>query len=304
MAVRMLSPREFRLTLVQISVAAVVATALGLLLEHSFPLFAPLTAVTLIQVLCAPHRRGLWLFLFGEVNGALVCTMFIPGFSTRHAALNALIGAIVAVVVAIATTPRNPVRMINEAIEPVLTRLANNTRAIAAALRAGDTPAAGAAVFSLNDVEPELTRLQEVLHQVRRSALLTQLRGNNISEYLSTAREIGFAVRDIRTLARHAWWGVLRTGEPVPPALPQMLESLADGLAVLRDEIRKDGQPHEARPLLISAGRWVDVMRAQPLSMSAATVAASADAAVLDLLVATGVPVQDADQLLRRPSYS
>ena len=97
---------------------------------------------------------------------------------------------------------------------------------------------------------------------------------------------------------------MLRTGEPVPPALPQMLEALADGLAVLRDEMHRDGQPHEARPLLISAGRWVDVMRSQPLSISAATVAASADAAVLDLLIATGVPLNDADQMLRRPSYS
>ncbi len=304
MAVRMLSPRELKLTAVQISVAAVLATAIGLLAGQRFPLFAPLTAVTLIQVLCAPHRRGLWLFLFGEVNGALVCTMFIPGFSTRHAFMNALVGAVVAVAVAIATTPRNPVRLINAAMEPVLTRLANNTRAVAAALRGGDTPAAGAAVFSLNDVEPELARLQEVLLQVRRSSLLTRLSGRDLSEYIVSARELGFAVRNIRTLARHAWWGVLRTGEPVPPALPQMLEALADGLAVLRDEIRKDGQPHEARPLLIAAGRWVDVMRAQPLSISAATVAASADAAVLDLLIATGVPVQDADQMLRRPSYS
>lgn len=304
MAVRMTSPRELRLAIVQVTAAGVLATIFGLLLDLRFPLFAPLVAVTLIQVLCAPHRRGLWLFLFGWVNGALATTMFVPNFSTRHAALNALIGAVVAIGVAYATTPRNPIRMVNEAIEPVLTRLAANTRAIAAALRAGSAPRAGAAVFSLNEVEVELLRLQDVLRQVRRSALLTRLSRKNLAEYVNTAREIGFAVRDIRTLARHAWWGVLRTGEPVPPALPQMLEALADGLAVLRDEIHKDGQPHEARPLLISAGRWVDVMRAQPLSISAATVAASADAAVLDLLIATGVPLNDADQMLRRPSYT
>lgn len=303
MATKTLSARELKLTVVQVSLATVLATAIGLMVEQRFPLFAPLTAATLIQVLCAPHHRGLWLFLFGEVNGALAATIFIPHFSTRHAALNALIGVIVAIGVAYATTPRNPVRMINEAIEPVLTRLALNTRAVAAALRAGDTIAAGTAVFSLNDVEPELNRLAEVLTQVRRSALLSRMSRQNLAECVNTAREIGFAVRDIRTLARHAWWGVLRTGELVPPALPQMLDTLADGVAVLRDEIHRDGQPHEARPLLISAGRWVDVLRAQPLSISVGAVAASADAAVLDLLVATGVPVGDADQMLRRPSY-
>ena len=300
----MLSPRELKLTLVQTGSAATLATAIGLALGHRFPLFAPLTAITLIQVLCAPHRRGLWMFLFGEVNGALVCTLFIPHFSTRHAALNALVGALVAIGVAYATTPRNPVKLVNDAIEPVLTRLAHNVRSIASALRAGNAGAGAEAYNSLKESEEELERLKEVLHQVRRSAVLTRMSAKSIKAYRSTAKEIGYAVRDIRTLARHAWWGMLRTGEPVPTGLPQMLEALADGLAVLRDEIHKDGQPHEARPLLISAGRWIDIMRSQPLSISAAAVAASADAAVLDLLIATGVPLEDADQMLHRPSYS
>jgi hypothetical protein len=295
--------REFKLSVVQVCLAAVLATAVGFMVEQEFPVFAPLTAVTLIQVLCAPHRRGLWLFLFGGVGGALVTTIFIPNFSTQHAVLNAAIGFAVAIGVAYATTPRNPIRMINEAIEPVLSRLAANTRAVASALRAGNSVAAGGAVFALNDVEPELNRLNEVVTQARRSALLSRLSRRNVAEYVNTAREIGLAARDIRSLARHAWWGVLRTHEPVPPALPQMLDTLADGLAILRDEIHSDRPPQDARPLLISAGRWVDVLRAQPLSISIAAVAASADAAVLDLLVATGVSVGDADQMLRRPSY-
>lgn len=300
----MLASREWKLALVQTGSAAILATAIGLALVQRFPLFAPLTAITVIQVLCAPHWRGFWLFLFGEVNGALACTLFIPNFSTRHAALNALIGAVVAVGVAYATTPRDLVKLVNDAIEPLLTRLAHNVRGIASALRAGDAGAAATAVNSLNDSEGELERLKEVLLQVRRSAVITRVSFKTIKGYRQTATEIGYAVRDIRTLARHAWWGMLRTGEPVPNGLPQMLEALADGLAVLRDEIHKDGQPHEARPLLISAGRWIDVMRSQPLSISAAAVAASADAAVLDLLIATGVPLEDADQMLHKPSYS
>jgi hypothetical protein len=243
----------------------------------------------------------MWLFLFGQVNGALLGTMFNPAWSTRAAATDALVGAAVAVLVAVLTTPRRPARQINEAIEPLMTRMATNIRAIAAALRSHDTPAAGAAVFALNDTDADLIRLHEVLLQVRRSSLLTRwYTGDDLTELTATAREISYAVRDTRTLARHAWWGVLRTEEPIPAALPQMLDALADGIAVLRDELRDNGQPLEARPLLISAARWVDVMRAEPLSMSAATVAASANAAVLDLLTAIGVPVNDADQMMRR----
>lgn len=288
----------------QVGSAAILATALGLAMGDRFPLFAPLTAVTLIQVMCAPHRRALWLFLFGEVNGALAATIFIPAFSTRHAALNALIGVVVAFAIAYATTPHNPVKLVNEAIEPVLTRLAHSVRTIASSMRSGDVQAAAAAVYSLNASDEDLENLKEVLNQVRRSAVLTRGSRRGINSYLKTAREIDFAARDIRALARHAWWGMLRKGEPVPNGLPQMLEALADGLAVLRDEIHADSQPHEARPLLVSAGRWVDMMRSQHLTISAAAVAASADAAVLDLLVATGLPVAYADQLMHRPSLS
>lgn len=298
------SRRELRLTLVQVGSAAILAAAIGLAIGDRFPIFGILTAITLVQVLCAPHRRGLWLFLFGEVNGALLCTVFIPNFVTRYAALNSLIGALVAIGVAYATTPRDPMKLVNDAIEPILTRLAHDVRVIASAMRTGDVSAAGEAVDSINDAEEEIDKLKEVLSQVRRSAVITRTSAKSIKAYRSTAKEIGYAVRDIRALARHAWWGMLRAGEPVPNGLPQMLEALADGLAVLRDEIHKDGQPHEARPLLISAGRWIDVMRSEPLSISAAAVAASADAAVLNLLIATGVPLEDADQMLHRPSYS
>jgi hypothetical protein len=292
---------QIRLATIQMTLAAVIATVICVAIGHPIPWFAPLVAITLVQVLCAPHRRGLWLFLFGQVNGALFGTMFNPAWSTTAAAIDALVGAVVAIVVAVATAPRRPARQINEAVEPLLTRMATNIRAIAAALRAHDPPAAGAAVYALNDTDADLIRLHEVLLQARRSSLLTHWHsGDDLTELTTAAREISYAVRDIRTLARHAWWGVLRAEEPVPAALPQMLDALADGIAVLRDELRDNGQPLEARPLLISAARWIDVMRAEPLSISAATVAASANAAVLELLTAIGVPVNDADQLMRR----
>jgi hypothetical protein len=99
-------------------------------------------------------------------------------------------------------------------------------------------------------------------------------------------------------MARHAWWGVLRGQEPVPAALPPMLASLADGMSLLRDELRPGGQMRLAYPQLVSAARWVDVMRAERLGLASAAVAADADAAVLNLLIATGIPVAKADAML------
>lgn len=294
---------RIRLPLLQITTSATLATLIGaLIFQHRFPFFAPLLAITTVQVLGAAHHRGLWLFLFGEVNGMVVGTLFNPSWSTSAAALDALVGVVVATMVTVMTSPRTPVKLINDAIHPVLTRLSAGIRATASALRANDSDAAQTAVNALNEIEADLHRLDEVLHQVRRSSLLTQWRtGMDLDTYTRTARDIGQAVRDVRSLARHAWWGVLRQGEPVPQALPQMLDTLADGVAVLRDELQAGGKADESGPLLVSAARWIDVMRSQPLSISAAAIAASADAAVLDLLTSIGMTPTEADRLLHQP---
>ena len=117
--------------------SALVSTALGFMIEGHFPFFASAMAITLVQVLCAPHRRGLWLFLFGGVNGSLLTTMFIPSYPTRDSAVAALVGAFAAIAVAYLSTPRNPVRRVNDAIEPVLSIL---PKALTGSMLPADAP--------------------------------------------------------------------------------------------------------------------------------------------------------------------
>jgi len=162
-------------------------------------------------------------------------------------------------------------------------------------------------LYALADTEDDLRRVREVMNSVRRSAAITLwTTGKDLNAYATTANEIGYAVRNIRVMARHAWWGVLKGGEPVPAALPPMLEALSDGVSLLRDELKRDGTLRTAQPQLVSAARWIDVMREERLGLACAAVAADADAAVLNLLVATGIPLAKADAMLNhataRPS--
>jgi hypothetical protein len=285
----------------QLALAAGLAALIAAAVGHRMPVFAPLFAIVVTEFLCSRHHRRPVEIAFGASLGLLLGSTFNPAWSATNALVDAAIGAVTATTIALATTPRNPVAEVHRAVDPVLTQLSTQVRAIAAALRANDAPAAGAAVYALHDTDTGLRHLDETLLHVRRAALLTHWRrGEDLTAATTTATEVGHAVRHVRGVARHAWWGVLRGGEPVPAALPQMLETLADGVAVLRVEIAEGGKLKDARQLLISAGRWVGVMRAERLGLAAAAVAAGAEAAVLNLLIATGLPLGAADAALRR----
>lgn len=292
----------FRPVAWQVVLAGGIATGLALFLGHSgFPIFAPLLAIATMELICARHHRRVVEMAFGVVIGALLTAIVGPSWSTPHVLIDATIGATTALAVAWFTTPRSPVALVNQAVEPLLGSLTSNLRAISTALRQQDPAAAGAAVYALVETDSWLRRLDDSLHQVRRSALILRWStGQDLTAHTRTAAEIGYAVRHIRALAQHAWWGILRTGEPVPSPLPQAIDALADGIGVLREELGRGGRLGNARPLLISAAQWVAMMRAQQLSLGAAGVAASADAASLSLLVATGMPADEADAMQHR----
>jgi hypothetical protein len=288
----------------QIFLAVAIATLVSVLLRHDgFPVFAPLFAVATMELICARHHRRAVEIGFGVVCGALLTALIGPSWSTPHVLIDSLIGAGSAVVVAWLTTPRSPVALVNQAVDPLLSDLATNLRAVSNALRSGDASAAGAAVYAMVETDSWLRRLDESLLQVRRSKyLLRWSTGEDLTQYTDTATEIGNAVRNIRGLAQHAWWGILRPGEPVPMPLPQALDALADGIVLLREEMEHRGRVANARPLLISASRWISMMRDSKLSLAAAGVAANADAAVLNLLIATGMPAAEADALQHQPA--
>jgi hypothetical protein len=260
---------------------------------------APLFAITTLEFVCARHRRSVAVFFFGMGFG-LAISAVATGYRTMdRVVLDLVVGVAVAMIVAFLTTPRDATRRLNDSLEPILNNLTINIRHIAGALRTRDVEAARAAVYALAETEEDLRRVHEVMMSVRRSAAITLwTTGKDLDAYASTASEIGYAVRNVRVMARHAWWGVLKGGEPVPTALPPMLEALSDGVSLLRDELKRDGTLRVAQPQLVSAARWIDVMREERLGLASAAVAADADAAVLNLLIATGIPVAKADAML------
>ena len=294
--------RISRPILFQVGLAIVISIVLASLMGHDQPVGAPLFAIATLELVCAKRHRHIAWMILGIAIG-LSFTAVAAGYRpVGRVAIDIAIGVTTALVIAFATTPRNAVGLVGESLDPLLTRVATDVRAIAGALRDNDAAAAAAALYDLNETDQDLNRLDEVLTQVRRSSIITLwTTGQDLATHTTTAREIGYAVRNIRVMARHSWWGVLRGGERVPVALPQMLHSLADGIGVLRDELNRGGRLSMARPLLVSAARWIDVVREEKPGMAAAAVASDADAAVLNLLIATGLPLMEADERLHSP---
>jgi hypothetical protein len=286
----------------QILAAAGLAILVAQLVGFSRPIGAPLFAVTTLEFICARHRRQIAIFFFGLGFG-LAIAAFATGYRTpQRLVLDIVIGVAVAMIVAFLTTPRNSTQRLNAALDPLLSHLTLNIRHIAVALRTRDVEGARAAADALAQSESDLEGVREVMMSARRSAAITLwTTGKDLDAYATTASEIAYAVRNIRVMARHAWWGVLKSDEPVPTALPTMLEALADGVCLLRDELKRDAALRVAQPQLVSAARWIDVMREEKLGLASAAVAADADAAVLNLLVATGVPAARADAMLNHP---
>jgi len=279
-----------RIVMLQIGISATLAMSIAMIRHDDQPFFAGLFAVTATEFICARHHRRAVEMAFGASIGLLVAAVLDPTWPSRFAITDAYIGCAIAVLVALASTPRDPVRLVRTETDPLLGQLSTEIRSVAEALRTNNAVAAAQAVKALNQSERGLRSLEETMIQVRRSAPLTKwLRGTDLPALTTQASEVAEAVRSVRAMARHSWRGILAANQPVPPALPQMVEALADGTALLRTEMSEGVQPVNARQMLASAAQWADVLRQQNISLAAAAVAADAEAAVHSLMVATGL---------------
>lgn len=292
-----------RMVLVQVGLAVALSVGIAMWRHDERPFFAALFAVATTELICARHHRRLVEMFFGLAVGLLLGALDNPVWPSARALSDALIGAGIAIGVAVATTPRDPARLVRAETGPLLAQLSIEIRSVARALRTRDAAAAADAVKALRQTDAGLRALDETLFQVRRSAPLAKFRhGVDLPELTTSASEISEAVRSIRRMARHAWWDVLRAKQPIPAALPQMVETPADGTALLRAESAEGDQPVRARMLLASAAQWADVIRDDRISLSAAAVAAETVAAVHSLLVASGLSAELADAKIQRPT--
>jgi hypothetical protein len=120
-----------------------------------------------------------------------------------------------------------------------------------------------------------------------------------LAGYLEAEVYIERAIRNARVMMRRTV-SLLRNAEPVPAALGHALSGLAEAVDSLRRELADGVDPVLARQLLMEAVGAASSAYRAGLGFSGGVVVAQIRSAAVDLLRATGVPEDLAEQMVRR----
>jgi uncharacterized membrane protein YgaE (UPF0421/DUF939 family) len=176
--------------------------------------------------------------------------------------VEALVGGGVALAVSAFAFPPDPLLLVRRSAQGIFGELGRTLEELGAALAERDTARAEAALEAARQIDDEVRALGEAVALGRETARFSLGRRSSrreLDRFERGARQIDFAVRNTRVLARHVVRFV-RSGRPAPPQLPAAMHDL--GLAVwalaadLDDPARRgsDVRLHASR----AAGRAIE----------------------------------------------
>jgi uncharacterized membrane protein YgaE (UPF0421/DUF939 family) len=158
--------------------------------------------------------------------------------------VEALTGGAVALSLCFLVFPRDPAQMVTRAGHALFSGLSGAIDQVSRALDDGDPGRAAAALRDARSLDADVEELEGVLITARETARLAPLRratGTVLDRYERTLRQLDFAVRNGRVLARHSL-RYSRAQLPAPDGLADVLHDLAEAvrmLAAAHDEPQK-----------------------------------------------------------------
>ncbi|MGW5669215.1 FUSC family protein [Micromonospora sp. NPDC003776] len=218
--------------------------------------------------------------------------------------IDALVGGVVALVVTAVLLPVNPLRAINRAAGPALDLLVDQLEATAAALRQRDAGRARTALDRLRNNKKELGAFGEAAQgaqeAIRLSPVYWRAGEGPLGRYAQAVTPVDRAMRNSGTLIRRAVT-LIEDGEPIPDHLLDAVSTLADAVRTLRREfVRGAAQPDRTRERALRAVALAGHAYRCGVGFSGAVVVAQLRTTVSDLLVATDLSQDDANELVRR----
>lgn len=216
--------------------------------------------------------------------------------------LDAVVGSAVGLGVVGLLLPVNPMRVLDHTAEPVTERLCAQLRQVAQALRQRDANLARGALDRLRrGVGPDLDRLHEALSGADEVVTLAPARWRrrrDVERYKRGMQHFERVAIESQELARWATTS-LEYDEQVPEELATAVERLAEGLRVLRDDVRKGEDPERTRQAALDIGRLAGQARAKGLQPYSAAMVTQLRTAASDLLRARGFEPERANRLVR-----
>ena len=235
-------------------------------------------------------------------SAVLVATLAPTGSIYSGRIVDALIGGLTGLAVLALVVPFNPLTRVRRSADRELEVLSRAFTMARHALEVGLPAGAADALQELRAIEGEHQRLRGSLEAGRETAALSPLRWRArpvLAGYLEAEVYIERAIRNARVMMRRTV-SLLRNAEPVPAALGHALSGLAEAVDSLRRELADGVDPVLARQLLMEAVGAASSAYRAGLGFSGGVVVAQMRSAAVDLLRATGVAEDRAEQMVRR----
>lgn len=248
-------------------------------------------AVTLIAMsLAVLAGAGQLLMLQAGIQGVIVTTLVAGEGRAFERWLDAVVGGLVALVIAVLAPGRMTVRRPRQQAIGVIGHLAVILGSTAEALRQRDADGADQALQAARGLEPELDALREAAAEGLAVARLAPLRRGHrpgILEISTLVEPLDFAIRNVRVLVRRAEVA-LSESEPVPDSYIDLVDELAMAAQHICDELSAGRSATEAREDLVHLARHA-TWGHRGAALSAEVMRAQVRSTVVDLLVLTGM---------------
>jgi len=235
------------------------------------------------------------------VSAILVATLQPPsGGVSPNRFVDALIGGGVALLIAQVLFPRDPVKAMARAAQPVVEDLAAALEATARALREGDRALAERALEMARAVDEDLVGFHDSITVARETMPVRPgLRPRErLPLYVEAAQRMEYAVRNTRVLARRAVASIRRHG-PAPPELAEAVELLARAVRALGRRLAEPGHEVEVRRCALRAAARATSTLADDPGLSNVVIAAQVRSTVMDLLRGSGMGDEEARRALQ-----
>ena len=123
----------------------------------------------------------------------------------------------------------------------------------------------------------------------------------DLQHYRALADHVDNALRNTRILVRRTLVA-LRDRESLVAGVPDVLARLADAIDLARSEPQTGDDAHEGRRALVDVAHAIGAIRGDDQGLSSHVILGQLRSAAVDLLQASGLPLEQATSALRQPS--
>lgn len=282
----------------ELTVGVAIGVAIGDLFVHAFgtglwQIFAVCVVAMSLAVLAG---AGQLLMMQAGIQGVIITTLVADDGQAFSRWLDAAVGGSVALVIAMLAPMRSTTKRPRERIIALVGHLAEVLTDTAQSLRNRDEGRATRALETARGLSAELEALQDTTAEAAAAArlapLLSGVHRADVLEIKRLLQPLDLAIRNVRVLARRAESAV-GNDEFVPDSYTDMVEGLAEAAAVLQEQLTRREPLGAAQEDLVHLARQSTWGHSRA-GLSAEVLRAQVRSTVVDLLVLSGMTLQEA----------